>query len=69
MGWFTLVQFFYSATTDVTSSNFQDEGDLDEDNNLGAFGGVALRFNNISIELEAKYRSDLSAGALVTLAF
>jgi hypothetical protein len=60
---------FYSATTDVTSSNFQDEGDLDEDNNLGAFGGAALRFNNFSIELEAKYRSDLSAGALVTFAF
>jgi len=60
---------FYSATTDVTSNNFQDEGDLDEDNNLGAFGGVALRFNNLSIELEAKYRSDISAGALVTFAF
>jgi len=61
---------FYSATTDVVSNNIsQDEGDLDEDNNVGAFGGIVFRSANVSFEIEAKYRSDLSAGALVTFAF
>ena len=61
---------FYAATTDVVAEDISSiEGDLDEDHNVGAFGGVALRFDNISVEIEAKYRSDFSAGALVTFAF
>jgi len=61
---------FYAATTDVVAEDISSiEGDLDEDHNVGAFGGVALRFDNISVEIEAKYRSDFSAGALVTFTF
>lgn len=53
----------YAATTDVVAEDSEIEGDIDEDGNLGAVGGVALRFDNISLEIEAKYRSDISAGA------
>ena len=61
---------FYAATTDVVAEDISSiEGDLDEDHNVGAFGGVALRFDNISVEIEAKYRSDFSAGALVSFTF
>jgi len=60
----------YAATTDVVAEDISEvEGDLDEDGNLGAVGGVALRFDNISVEIEAKYRSDLSAGAFVSFTF
>jgi hypothetical protein len=59
----------YAATTDVVAEGSDIEGDIDEDGNLGAVGGVALRFDNLSIEIEAKYRSDLSAGAFVSFTF
>ena len=60
----------YAATTDVVVGDNSDlEGDIDEDNNLGAVGGVALRFDNVSVEVEAKYRSDFSAGAFVSFTF
>lgn len=58
---------FYHSTADVIMAGF--EGDFDEDHNVGAVGGVAMRFLNVSIEVEAKYKSDLSAGALVTFTF
>ncbi len=47
--------------------NFEDK--TDEDKIIGIFAGLALRFENVSFELEAKYKSDLSAGALLTFAF
>lgn len=58
---------FYHSTADVVVNGFED--DIDEDHNVGAVGGVALRFQNVSIELEAKYKSDISAGALLTFTF
>ncbi len=61
---------FYTATTDVVAEDISSvEGDIDEDHNVGVFGGVALRSGNFSVEIEAKYRSDFSAGALVTFTF
>jgi len=60
----------YSATSDVISKdNPQREGDLDEDRNLGAVGGIAFRSDRISFEVEAKYRSDFSVGAFASFVF
>ena len=59
----------YAATTDVVADDSEIEGDIDEDGNLGAVGGVAFRFDNISVDIEAKYRSDISAGAFVSFTF
>ncbi len=70
LGMVYLGPVFYTATTDVVSNDIsQDEGDLDEDNNVGVFGGAALMFSNVSFEIESKCKSDLSVGGLVTIAF
>ena len=66
---------FYHSTADVIAEvdvldlSVAVEGDTDEDHNVGAVGGVALRIQNVNIELEAKYKSDFSANALVTWTF
>ena len=66
---------FYHSTADVVAEidvadiTVTVEDDADEDHNVGAVGGVAFRFSNVSLELEAKYKSDFSAGALLTFTF
>lgn len=61
---------FYHAATRVTAEAISQQGNgIHEDHNTGAVGGVALRSERISVDLEAKYRSDFSVGALVTFTF
>lgn len=44
--------------------------ELEEDDNIGAFGGLRLNLGkNVSIEGEAQYKSDFSAGGLLTIHF
>ncbi|MDT8440884.1 MAG: hypothetical protein RQ723_04400 [Desulfuromonadales bacterium] len=57
------------ADDGVSSLSLQTEENIDEDHNVGVFGGVVLRLDNVSLELEAKYKSDISAGALLTFTF
>lgn len=57
----------YHSTADVVSEAIsQQNGNIDEDHYVGVFGGVAIRTKKVSIEIEAKYKSDISVGALVT---
>ncbi len=61
---------YYHSTSDLTLNGpIPFEGNIDEEHDVGVFGGVALRFRNVSLELEAKYKSDISAGALLTFTF
>lgn len=59
---------FYHAEAEAKSDFGFTE--LEEDENVGAFGGLRLSLgNNISIEGEAQYKSDFSAGGLLTIHF
>lgn len=59
---------FYWGTADVVAKQYSpNEGNIDENDFAGGFGGIAFRTRNISVEIEAKYRSDISVGALLTL--
>lgn len=62
---------FYVAEADIEVEvmGLSGSGDVEEDNNVGAFGGVAFRINNFSIEAEAQYKSDLSASVFASFAF
>lgn len=61
---------FYNASADVVSRDIsQETGSIDEDRNVGVFGGAAWRSRNVSFEIEAKFKSDLSFGALLTFVF
>ncbi|PLX81681.1 MAG: hypothetical protein C0617_16450 [Desulfuromonas sp.] len=43
--------------------------ELEEDNNVGGFGGIVLDFDGFSIGAEAQYKSDFSAGGMVSFQF
>ncbi|PLX76930.1 MAG: hypothetical protein C0614_09820 [Desulfuromonas sp.] len=67
---FYMGPLFYSATADVASEAFfSNEGDIDEDHNVGAFGGLVIRGKQVSLEIEGKYRSDMSGGAMLSFTF
>lgn len=58
---------FYQAKADAESSVGSTR--LEEDNNVGAFGGLRICFGNVNIEGEAQYKSDFSAGGLISVPF
>lgn len=69
---FYLGPVVYRATADLEvdfPGGYEDETDLDENNNVGGYGGVAWRHGQWSLEVEGKYRSDFSAGGFVSFAF
>lgn len=71
--YFGPVAYISTADIDVKVSNgfvsASDDTDIDENHNLGAYGGLAWRTENMSFELEGKYKSDLSVGGFVSFVF
>lgn len=71
--YFGPVAYISTANLDLKVSNgfasVSDDTDIDENHNLGAYGGLAWRTENISFELEGKYKSDLSVGGFVSFVF
>ena len=63
----------YISTADInfkgTDGFKTDDTDIDENHNLGVYGGLAWRTGNISLEFEGKYKSDLSVGGFVSFVF
>ncbi len=57
----------YKAEADAQNGIGSTE--LEEDNNLGGFGGFRWSAGNVSFEAEAQYKSDLSAGGLISVQF
>jgi len=70
---FYLGPVFYYSSADISYDNINSTESVDdtieEDRNIGAFGGLVFRMRNISLEIETQYKSRLSAGALVTYTF
>jgi hypothetical protein len=59
--------FFHSEAEAKSNLGFTE---LKEEDNIGAFGGLRLNLGkNVSIEGEAQYKSDFSAGGLITIHF
>lgn len=59
--------FFHSEAEAKSDLGF---AELEEEDNIGAFGGLRLSLGkNFSIEGEAQYKSDFSAGGLITVHF
>ncbi|MDO3378438.1 hypothetical protein [Geoalkalibacter halelectricus] len=55
--------------TQAKASSGLGETSLNEKNNVGVFGGVRLDLGPIGLEVEAQYKSDVSAGALLSFQF
>jgi hypothetical protein len=45
------------------------DADMDENRNVGVYGGLAWRSGNMSFEVEGKYKSDFSVGGFVSVVF
>ena len=57
----------FKASSGIGSIKFDTE--MDEDRNVGVFGGLAWRTGNLSFEIEGKYKSDYSAGGFFSYVF
>ena len=57
----------FKVSNDIASISFDTE--IEEDRNFGAFGGLAWRTENLSFEVEGKYRSDFTVGGLFSFVF
>ena len=57
----------FKVSNDIASISFDTE--IEEDRNVGAFGGLAWRTENLSFEVEGKYRSDFTIGGLFSFVF
>ena len=55
------------ATYDNVSVSF--DTDIEENNNVGVYGGLVWRTGNMSFEVEGKYKSDFAVDALISFAF
>jgi hypothetical protein len=42
---------------------------MEENKNVGVYGGLAWRTGNMSFEVEGKYKSDFAVDALISFAF
>jgi hypothetical protein len=57
---------YHSSADVVAKAISQSERNVTEDRDVGVFGGVVIRSKNVSVEVEGKYKSDFSVGALVS---
>ena len=57
----------FKVSNDLGSISFDTE--MEENRNVGVFGGLAWRTGNISLEIEGKYKSDFSVGGLFSYVF
>lgn len=55
------------ATDGIVSVSVDTE--IEENKNVGVYGGLALRTGNMSFEVEGKYKSDFAVDALISFAF
>jgi hypothetical protein len=57
---------YWTASDVVAKAVSSKDGNIEEDHIAGGFGGLAFRTGSFSIEIEAKYKSDISVGGLIT---